>query len=140
GAVAPPAPPANRDLAGLREALRHVQSGAILGIFPEGRLCRHRGQIYPFAPGVGLLIAKSRAIVLPAVLREAPVCEHAYSSLIRPSRSVIEFMEPIDLFAPQPSGGPAVPIKAGAIAKHLEEQYVRWVGPVNYEPPRAAKS
>lgn len=124
---------ANKDLAGVREALRHLSAGHILGLFPEGRLCRHRGEIYPFQGGVGMLISRSRAIVLPMVLRESPVCQHAYSSLVMPSKSHIEVMPPVDFFAP---GVPAM--KGGEIAKRLEEMYVQWVGPVNYEPPRAS--
>ena len=118
----------NRDLAGVREALGHLRTGGVLGIFPEGRLCRHRGEIYPFQPGVGLLVSRSGALVLPVVLRGSPICENAYASLLTPSRSVIEFMPPLDYAGKG--------LNAGAIAKDLQQHYERWIGPVNHEPPR----
>jgi 1-acyl-sn-glycerol-3-phosphate acyltransferase len=129
----------SRDLTGLREALRHLQvapGGACaqgvldvrcLGIFPEGRLCRHRGQIYPFQPGVGLLIARSGALVLPVIVREASVQQSAYASLYKPSRSVLEVMPLIDY---QAQG-----LRAPAIVADLQARYEAWVGPVNHEPP-----
>lgn len=119
----------NRDLVGVREALGHLGSGGVLGIFPEGRLCRHIGEIYPFQPGVGLLISRSGALVLPVVLKRSPICENAYASLLTPSRSVIEFMPPIDYAS--------TGLNASAITKDLQQHYERWIGPVNHEPPRA---
>jgi 1-acyl-sn-glycerol-3-phosphate acyltransferase len=47
-----------------RKAIRHVQAGGVLGVFPEGALVRPRDQVRPFHPGVGFIIAKTRAPVL----------------------------------------------------------------------------
>jgi hypothetical protein len=77
---------------------------------------------------VGLLISRSGALVLPVVLRRSPICESAYASLLTPSRSVIEFMPPIDYAGRG--------LNASAIAKDLQQHYERWIGPVNHEPPR----
>lgn len=124
---------ASRDMTGVREALRHMSAGGCVGIFPEGRLCRHRGQVYPFQAGVGLLICRARPIVLPVIVREASVQRTAYASLFRPSRSVLEVMAPIDFGA---GGGEGTKgLRPAAVVAELQRMYERWIGPVNDEPP-----
>ncbi|HZW06347.1 MAG TPA: lysophospholipid acyltransferase family protein, partial [Phycisphaerales bacterium] len=70
---------AGSELAGVRQVIRYLQGdpshphtrgrpGAV-GLFPEGRIARRPGVITPFQPGVGVMIARSRAVVLPVVLR-----------------------------------------------------------------------
>lgn len=84
------------DAASLRSALRHLQHGGVLGLFPEGHLERPARHILPFMPGVGLLVKKSRARVLPVVITGTPTVDPAWASLWRSSRSVIRFLPPID--------------------------------------------
>jgi 1-acyl-sn-glycerol-3-phosphate acyltransferase len=43
-------------VAAAREAMRHLQSGGVLGIFPEGGLERPARRILPFRPVIGMLI------------------------------------------------------------------------------------
>lgn len=61
-----------RDSGPLREAIRHVRAGGTLGIFPEGRITMPPGEIRPFLPGVGFLIAKAKAPVLLAWVSGTP--------------------------------------------------------------------
>lgn len=74
-------------------AIRHVQEGGVLGIFPEGGLARPPGRIQPFLPGVGLIVARSKAPVLLCWISGTPQRERAYDSLFTPSRSRVEFVE-----------------------------------------------
>jgi 1-acyl-sn-glycerol-3-phosphate acyltransferase len=120
---------ASRDMTGVREALRHLAAGGCVGIFPEGRLCRHEGQIYPFQAGAGLLVSRARPIVLPVNVRAASVQRTAYQSLYRPSRSVLEVMEAIDF------GSRGGAVRPGSVVVELQALYESWVGPVNNEPP-----
>ena len=77
------------DPSSAREALRHLQSGGVLGIFPEGAIERPARRLLPFMPGIGLLVKKSRARVLPMVIDGTPESQAAWGSLWRPSRSRI---------------------------------------------------
>ncbi|HMN40990.1 MAG TPA: lysophospholipid acyltransferase family protein [Phycisphaerales bacterium] len=85
-----------RDSNAVRTALRHLRGGGALGIFAEGGIERPPQTIMPFEPGVGLLVLKSGALVLPVVIRGTPRCDSAFASLLRPSRATVEFLPPID--------------------------------------------
>jgi 1-acyl-sn-glycerol-3-phosphate acyltransferase len=120
------------ELTGVRDAIRYVQGDpghsythgkpGVLGLFPEGRIARRRGVITPFQPGIGLIIARSKGVVLPVVLRGVPVRDNTYRSFFVPSRSRVVFMPPIDYVA--------LGTKAGAIVGDLQGRYEKWVGPV----------
>lgn len=81
-----------KDAGGLREAIRHVQGGGVLGLFPEGGIARPHGTLKTFQPGVGLIIKKTRAPVLPVIIRDTPSTETAWGSLVRRSRARVEFL------------------------------------------------
>lgn len=78
-----------RDLAGTREALRHLAQGGVVGVFPEGRLERPARHLLEFNAGVGYLVAKSGARVLPIWIRGTPQHPRAWGSLRMRSRSVL---------------------------------------------------
>lgn len=86
---------ARPDPAALRQALRHLREGGVLGVFPEGGIERPPGMLRPFEPGLGFLISRSRAAVLPVVIRGTPHAPTAWGSLFRPSRARLTFHEPI---------------------------------------------
>lgn len=56
-----------RDLAATRSALRALEAGRILGVFPEGRIEKSR-QLLPFQTGVALMALKTNVPVYPAYL------------------------------------------------------------------------
>lgn len=58
------------DIRGIRNAIRTVESGQPLVVFPEGSRSPD-GQLQPAEPGVGLLVAKASAPVLPVRIRGA---------------------------------------------------------------------
>ncbi|MCC7388498.1 MAG: 1-acyl-sn-glycerol-3-phosphate acyltransferase [Phycisphaerales bacterium] len=84
-----------REVAAARTAIRHLRDGGVVGIFPEGNLERPHRHILPFLPGVGLIIAKSGATVLPAIIDDTPQVDPAWSSLWRTSRSTVRFLAPV---------------------------------------------
>jgi 1-acyl-sn-glycerol-3-phosphate acyltransferase len=57
----------SRDTAATRSALRALQDGRVLGIFPEGRIAP-TGDLLPFQPGVALMAIKAKVPVYPAYL------------------------------------------------------------------------
>ena len=81
-----------------RAGIKHLQDGGVLGIFPEGGIERPAPTILPFEPGVGLLISKTDARVLPVIVDGTPYAPTAFGSLIRRSHSRVRFL-PIRSFA-----------------------------------------
>ncbi len=114
------------DLAAVRTASRVVGTSEALGIFPEGRLRRAVGELNEFQPGVGLLIARSNALVLPAVVTGTPFHTDAWTSLWRPSASRVTFHPLID---PKALGW-----KASDIPRELRTLYIGWMREAGVEP------
>lgn len=83
----------------LREAMAHLKAGGALGVFPEGRIERPpppAGDLLPFREGVGVLVRRSGAAVLPALITGTPEAPTAWGSIWRRGRRVrVRFLEPI---------------------------------------------
>lgn len=75
-----------------REAIRVLKDGGIIGIFPEGGIERPARTLTPFEPGVGLIVSRSGARVLPVFIDVGPKSRHAFASLLIPSRSRVRFL------------------------------------------------
>jgi len=80
------------DSRGLREALRHLREGGVIGVFPEGFIERPARALLPFQEGVGVLIARSGAGVLPVVIDGTPEVDPAWAAILHPSRSTLRFL------------------------------------------------
>lgn len=109
-----------RELSSARNAMRALEGGDVIGIFPEGGIERPACTLLPFIAGVGLIIAKTKAPVLPVIVRGAPDTPTAWGSLFRFSRTRVTFKERI-CYAK--SG-----LRAEEIAKDLERRYSEWTG------------
>jgi 1-acyl-sn-glycerol-3-phosphate acyltransferase len=55
------------DIGAVREAIRRLQEGHALVLFPEGSRSP-TGDLQPLSPGVGLIVKKARVPVIPAVI------------------------------------------------------------------------
>lgn len=84
-----------KDFASTREALRHLSAGGAIGIFPEGGIERPPGVLRRFESGVGFLVARSKATVLPVWISGTPHVDVAMHSLWRRGRARIEFGKPM---------------------------------------------
>ncbi len=80
-----------RDMATTREALRHLRGGGVLGIFPEGGIERPAGQLRRFQEGVGFLVQRTGATVIPVWISGTPHVDRAVESLWRRGRARVEF-------------------------------------------------
>ncbi|HVP72423.1 MAG TPA: lysophospholipid acyltransferase family protein [Phycisphaerales bacterium] len=85
-----------RDAGPAREAIRHVQSGGIIGIFPEGRIVNPPEQIRPFYMGVGLIVARAQAPVLLVWISGTPKTNRTMESLTGFSEARVKFVDLID--------------------------------------------
>jgi 1-acyl-sn-glycerol-3-phosphate acyltransferase len=91
-----------RDTAGVRMALRRLQQGHILCMFPEGGLSNAgRRRIRPSKSGVALLALRSGAPVYPAFITGGPQTSDVPTAWLRPSRTPVRvtFGPAIDLSA-----------------------------------------
>jgi len=123
-----------RELSSARAAIRAVGAGTAVGIFPEGGIERPARTLMPFIPGVGLIIAKTGAPVLPLVIDGSPVTQTAWGSLIKPSRTRVRIMPVIEYARGE--------MKPEQIARDLQRRYAEWTGwPVSVpsEPSDASR-
>lgn len=87
-----------KDLAATRAALRRLQEGKILGIFPEGGINTGPG-LRPGNPGVAWLALRSRAPVYPIYIENAPAAESMVKPFFQFQRVRVNYGDPIDLSA-----------------------------------------
>ena len=83
-----------RDIGATRAALRALEAGQILGIFPEGKI-ETDGEILPFQTGVGLLALKSRAPVYPVYLEGTQRGLEMKQAFLRRQHAVLTFGQPL---------------------------------------------
>lgn len=82
-----------RDSGPLREAIRHVQRGGAVGIFPEGRITVPPREVRPFLPGAGLIIARTAAPVLAVWVSGTPDTNRMAEAMQQRSHARIAFLE-----------------------------------------------
>jgi 1-acyl-sn-glycerol-3-phosphate acyltransferase len=86
------------DIAATRLALRCLQHGEFLGIFPEGNLSPTDGPMLPPRGGAALLALRSRAPVYPAYIAGGPHSHRLLRDWLLPSYGArVTFGPPIDL-------------------------------------------
>lgn len=85
-----------KDMAPAKEALRRLQAGHLVGIFPEGRINLGDG-LLPGNPGVAWLALRSKAPVIPLFIHDAPPGTSMVAPFLKPSYTQVTFGEPIDL-------------------------------------------
>jgi len=89
-----------RDLAAVRSALKRLNEGGVLGIFPEGGLSNAgRGQPRRFKAGAVLLALRGGVPVLPVLILGGPQTRHVLDAWLLPScrRTHVIFGAPISL-------------------------------------------
>lgn len=79
-----------RDMHAMRLALRALEDGHVLGVFPEGKIEKVRG-LLPFQTGVALLAIKSGVRVIPAYLEGTQRGLEMRDAFIHPQRARIAF-------------------------------------------------
>ncbi len=97
-----------RDIAATKAALRALQDGRVLPLFPEGRIHPTSGLDFGEAKlGVALIALKARVPVIPAYIRGTPRSSNFWVSLTTPSSARVVYGPPIgaDEYAP-PGEGP----------------------------------
>lgn len=88
-----------RDAASVRAALRCLQDGRVVCIFPEGGLnnAGKRTALRSGKAGVALIALRSRAPVYPALITDGPQTSNILRAWLCPSRVRVTFGPPLDL-------------------------------------------
>ena len=108
-----------REAAGMREAIEHLASGGVIGIFPEGGIERPARTLRPFNAGVGLLVRRSGAPILPVVIQGTSYSEEVWKSYWIRGHATVEF-KPWIRYTNNES--------AQEIAADLQRRYQEWTG------------
>jgi len=87
-----------RDMGPVKEALRRLREGKMVGVFPEGRINTGPG-LLPGSPGVAWLALHSQAPVYPVFIHNAPQAATMVAPFLKFCRSGATFGDPIDLSA-----------------------------------------
>jgi 1-acyl-sn-glycerol-3-phosphate acyltransferase len=91
-----------RDLSAVRAALRALQQGHILGLFPEGRIAQTH-ELLPFETGVSLLALRAGVPVYPAYLDGTQRNRTMLGAFLRPCSATIRFGPALHLTEPDTS-------------------------------------
>lgn len=93
-----PATRDGRDMGPARQALRMLQQGRIVGVFPEGRINTGPG-LLPANSGPAWLALRSDCPVIPVFIHGAPQGKSMVRSFLTPSRVRVVYGDPVDLAA-----------------------------------------
>lgn len=105
------------DSAAARTAIKHLRSGGVVGVYPEGRIAPP-GRIVPFAPGVGLLVSRGKARVLQVIVEGTARTESITAALLVPARARLRFLPMRDY----------TDMAAAEIARDLEQRLIAETG------------
>jgi 1-acyl-sn-glycerol-3-phosphate acyltransferase len=85
------------DVAAARAALRALEQGRVVPMFPEGRILPTSGrELGPPRPGVAFIVLHARVPVIPAYVYGTPETNDFAKALLTPSRACVVFGTPID--------------------------------------------
>jgi 1-acyl-sn-glycerol-3-phosphate acyltransferase len=87
-----------RDLTAMRAALRALEAGRVVPIFPEGRIHATSGrELGEAKSGAAYIAIRSGAPVIPAYIRGTPKTGEVFRALATPSHTRVVFGAPIEL-------------------------------------------
>lgn len=93
-----PASRDGRDMRPARQALRLLQQGRMVGVFPEGRINTGPG-LLPASSGVAWLALHADCPVIPVFIHDAPQAKTMVRTFLTPSRTRVIYGSPVDLTA-----------------------------------------
>ena len=86
-----------RDLGAARAALRALESGRVVPIFPEGTIVPTSGREFGEGKkGAAFLAMHAKVPVIPSYIRGTPETENVFKALLSPSNARVVFGDPID--------------------------------------------
>jgi 1-acyl-sn-glycerol-3-phosphate acyltransferase len=107
-----------RDMAATRAALRALENGRVLGIFPEGRI-ETTHELLPFQTGVAMMAIRAGVPVCPAYLDGTNRGMEMLSAVLTPNEARLRFGPLLHLTTP-PGVKPDLDISTGQIRAAIE--------------------
>lgn len=92
--------PVNRsgnDTAAIKMTLRHLRQGALVGMFPEGRINFTDQLMQPIRPGAILIAIKAKVPVIPCYVEGSPYRKTPWSPFLMRARVRVKIGDPIDV-------------------------------------------
>lgn len=114
-------------------AMRHLQNGDALGIFPEGRINIDKEQLLlPGKLGAAMMALIARVPVIPCYIRGLPYEEKIFALFVRPARIEMVFGKPIDFseFYGQETNREVL----GIVTKRIMKEIATLAGHPEFEP------
>jgi 1-acyl-sn-glycerol-3-phosphate acyltransferase len=84
-----------RDMAAMRAALRALEHGGVLGLFPEGRISTTR-DLLPFQTGVALMAIRAGVPVYPVYVDGTQRGKEMVQAVAKPNRATLTFGPPVE--------------------------------------------
>lgn len=84
------------DTAATKAALRIVEAGGIVGMFPEGRINMTDELLLPIRPGAAHIALKTGAPLVPCFVEGSPYDRVPWSPLLMSARVVVRYGQPVE--------------------------------------------
>jgi 1-acyl-sn-glycerol-3-phosphate acyltransferase len=85
------------DMAATKAAIRALQNGGLVGVFPEGRINRTKQTLLPGRSGAAMMALKARVPLVPCYIHGSPYDGTTLGCLVMPASVRVEIGQPIDL-------------------------------------------
>jgi 1-acyl-sn-glycerol-3-phosphate acyltransferase len=84
-----------RDMAAMRGAIRALEQGNVLGVFPEGKISPTR-ELLPFQTGMALIAIRTGAPVYPVYVDGSQRGKEMVPAVLKPNRATLAFGPPVE--------------------------------------------
>jgi 1-acyl-sn-glycerol-3-phosphate acyltransferase len=108
-----------RDLQAMRQAMRVLDQGKVVGVFPEGRISP-TPDLLPFQPGVTMLAMHSGAAVHPARIEGSQRGKSMIEAYLYPQTSALAFGAPVPVPPGEQPDRDRAATMAGQVRKAVE--------------------
>lgn len=125
------------DMTAIRTAIRMVQNGELVGVFPEGRINTTTRMLLPGRFGAAMIALKARVPVVPCYIDGAPYDETTLGCLLMPARVRLVFGAPIE--PPADVGCQDKRQMQKELTRKLLKEIARLGGQPDYEPQLAGR-
>jgi 1-acyl-sn-glycerol-3-phosphate acyltransferase len=126
------------DLTAVRTAIRLVEQGELVGIFPEGRINVTKDLLLPGHTGAAMIAMKARAPVVPCYIQGAPYDGTTLGCMVMPASVRLVIGQPIDV-ASCPEQGDQREAQTALTRRFLVE-IARLAGQPDFQPKRVMRS
>ena len=131
--------PVNRggvDTAATKAAIRMLQDGEMVGMFPEGRINMSDDFMLPVRPGAILIAQKAQVPIIPCLIEGSPYRDSAWSPLFMRARVRVHFGKKV---GPPPAEG-ADESAVRDTMLHVVRELASMAGVAHFEPTLAGRN